>query len=211
MKNLSIAAIATIIAVGTMACGDGEETAPTVSPVPTIDHQLQRDNDRLAGEVARLKTEQQALADENADLRAKNGVLSAENADLRAEVAALAARPTPTPTPAPPSLSASMESASLWVYLRDGRSGVEASGLAYFDLEPFQIDLHVAAGASAAQYCQPDTVFSGITFNFGCSPIEARHSQVDRVAASAGRTRLDCAKQDDSTDIVSVWACLVRE
>lgn len=66
MKNLSIAAIVAVIAVGAMACGNGEEAAPTVSPVPTVDHQLQRDHDRLADEVARLKTEQQALADENA-------------------------------------------------------------------------------------------------------------------------------------------------
>ena len=114
--------------------------------------------------------------------------------------------PTRAPTPVPIDLATAKQS-PLWIQLSRGDYFLTAMANPGFDVDEFDLNVFI----DGVEYCNTSRIYGddGPT-ELSCAAEERAHTSVQRVSAQTSMGDLRCAKNDQSTPRVSVFACAWR-
>ena len=120
--------------------------------------------------------------------------------------------PDPTPTPVSvvdPDIGLSdTEQADLWVWLSTDEYDVLIVEIdAEFDADEYEIDLFI----DSAEYCNSSRIYSDEgRYGMSCEHEEKKHTTVQRVSAQTDQGDLRCARNVQSTEQQTIFACAWR-
>ncbi len=109
--------------------------------------------------------------------------------------------------------------ANLWLRLWEeqdysGDYHIEVSAGPAFDVDSYRLEVIVRSGRYSADYCNTSDLFSDEGYTqMGCTPLEARLSEITGVSANAEMYTdgaLRCARHSRSTDEELLYACVFR-
>ena len=122
--------------------------------------------------------------------------------------------PTPTPTSGPVDL-ATTDTANLWIGLsQEPRlpDYLRVRADTAFDVEPFELDIFV----DGTEYCNSSRMYGDEGwYEMGCALEEKLHTDVTQISVQTSEYPdvlgdLRCARNDDSTADVTLFACVFR-
>ena len=108
--------------------------------------------------------------------------------------------------------------ATLWVYLSDGRFGIDAQVVSHYTttIDSFDLDVVVFSGVDNWEFCNTSAIFPGeLSADLSCASPDISHTSIDRVnvevSGSGFRTEhLACFKDHRSSEAVTVFGCNPR-